>query len=150
MPPISVLIADDKEARRGLCLNLLQHEKGIQVLVEAQTDLEVVTSTVKQKPRILLLSLNLLKGNGGALLFSLRQKSPGTRIILLTRVASEGRILEALCRGARGYLEEKVLSTFLPKAVRCVDAGEAWVPRKMVARIIDRLASLTAGSHDRL
>ena len=26
-----------------------------------------------------------------------------------------------------------------------LDAGEAWVPRKMVAKIIDRLARLTAG-----
>jgi hypothetical protein len=27
--------------------------------------------------------------------------------------------------------------------VRAVDAGEAWVPRKMVAKIMDRMARLT-------
>ncbi len=146
MSPVTVLIADDKEARRDFCLSLLQHEKGIQVLGEAQTDLEAVAATVKLKPRILLLSFNLLKGNDGALLLTLRQKSPQTKILLLTRLVPEARILKALSHGARGYLEEKVLSTFLPKAVRCVDAGEAWVPRKMVAKIIDRLALLTAKS----
>ena len=142
--PITVLIADDKEARRGFCLNLLRHEKGIRVLGEAQTDLEAITATVKLEPRILLLSLNFLKGKDNPLLLTLRQKSPQTRIILLSRLAPEARILEALSHGARGYLEEKALSTFLPKAVRCVDAGEAWVPRKMVAKIIDLLARITA------
>jgi DNA-binding NarL/FixJ family response regulator len=53
-------------------------------------------------------------------------------------------MIEALSCGVRGYLEEEALITFLPKAVRCVDAGEAWVPRSMVARIIERLAHVTA------
>ena len=150
MLPITVLIADDKEARRVFCLSLLQNEEGIQVLGEATSDLEAVTLMVRLKPRILLLSSNLLKGKDSPLLLSLRQRSPQTSVILLTRRAPVARILEALSHGARGYLEEKVLSTYLPKAVRCVDAGEAWVPRKMVARIIDCLARLTAESLDRL
>lgn len=146
MPPITVLIADDKKARRASCLSLLRNEQGIQVLGEAATALEAVALALKLKPRILLLGLDLLKGKDNLLLLTLRQKSPQTRIILLTRVAPEARILEALSHGARGYLEEKVLSTFLAKAVQCVDADEAWVPRKMVAKIIDRLARLTAKS----
>jgi DNA-binding NarL/FixJ family response regulator len=61
-------------------------------------------------------------------------------MILLTRRSSEAPILEVLCLGARGYLKETDISAFLPKAVRQVEAGEAWVPRKMVAKIVDRLA----------
>lgn len=144
MSPITVLIADRDEARRAACVRLLQPEKGIRVVGRAQSGLEALSATAKLKPRILLLSLNLLKGKEIAQLFVLRQKSPQTKVILLTHRAPKTRILEALSYGARGYIEEKVLSAFLPKAVRCVDAGEAWVPRKMVARIIERLARLTA------
>ena len=61
----------------------------------------------------------------------------------MTDGASEARTLEALAHGARGYLDKALLTTFLARAVRVVDAGEAWVPRKMVARIMDRLAGLT-------
>ena len=150
MTPITVLIADHEKARRAVCLRLLEPEEGIRVIGEARTDLEAVTATIKLKPRILLLGLNLLKGKHDALLMTLRQKSPQTRVILLTGRSQEAGIVEALSHGSRGYLEEKVLATFLPKAVRCVDAGEAWVPRKMVARIIERLASLTAKSQERL
>lgn len=52
--------------------------------------------------------------------------------------------MDALSHGAQGYLERKALRAFLPKAVRVVDAGEPWVPRKMVAKILARLARLTA------
>jgi len=88
--------------------------------------------------------LNLFKGKKDHLVRALRQKSPRTKIILLTRRARENQILEALSHGALGYLKEKAINGFLVKAVRKVDAGEAWVPRKVVARIIECLASRTA------
>ena len=144
MSPITVLIADHDEARRAACERVLQPEKGIRVVGRAQNGLEALSATAKLKPRILLLGLNLLKRKKIVLLCALRQKSPRTKVILLTNHTPETRILEALSYGARDFLEEKVLSAFLPKAVRCVDAGEAWVPRKMVALIIERLARLTA------
>jgi len=101
------------------------------------------------KPNILLINLDFLEGKEIAQLYVLRHKSPQTKVIVLVSRAPETRILEALSYGARGYIEEKVLGTFLAKAVRCVDAGEAWVPRKMVAKIIERLARMTAreGKH---
>jgi two-component system, NarL family, response regulator LiaR len=144
MPRITVLIADDDEARRAACVRLLQPEKGIRVVGQAQSGLEDLSGLAKLKPRILLLSLNSLKNNRIDQLFVLRQKCPRTKVILLTHRAPEVRILEALSYGARGYLQDRVLMNFLAKAVRHVDAGEAWVPHKMVAMIIERLACLTA------
>jgi two-component system invasion response regulator UvrY len=144
MSPITVLIADRDETRRAACVRILQPEKGIRLFGRAQSGLEDLLSIAKLKPSILLLDLNLLQGKEIAQLFSLRQISPRTKVILLTHRTPETRILKALSCGARGCIEEKVLGTFLAKAVRCVDAGEAWVPRKMVAMIIERLARITA------
>ena len=143
MPPITVVIADHKKSGRAACLSVLQHEKGIRVVGEVGSGLEAMAAAAMLKPRILLFHLNLFKGKKIALLRALRQKSPRTKVILLTRRVFEKPILEALSHGARGYLEERAMSTFLPKAVRMVEAGEAWVPRRMVAKIIDRLARLS-------
>jgi DNA-binding NarL/FixJ family response regulator len=144
MPAITVGIAHPEKTIRAACLRLLKPEEGIQAVGEAKYGLEALTAAVRLKPRILLLDLNLSRGKKMALLSALREKSPRTKVILLTRRASEARIMEALSHGARGYLKERAISTFLPKAVRMVEAGEAWVPRKMVAKILDRLAGLTA------
>jgi DNA-binding NarL/FixJ family response regulator len=141
---ITVVIAERQEADRAACLRLLEVERGIRVVGEAKSGFEAITSTGHLRPRILLFDLGLARGKGTPLIPALRQKSPQTRVILLTDGASEARTLEALACGARGYLDKGLLATFLARAVRVVDAGEAWVPRKMVTRIMDRLAGLTA------
>ncbi len=144
MPVITVLIADPDKASRDMCLSLLKHERGIRVVGEARSGLEVIASSVKFRPAILLLELGLSHGNGVSLIPVIREKSPQTKVILLVSGSSDARILEALSYGAVGSLEKRTLKTFLAKAVRVVDAGEAWVSRKIVAKILDRLAHLTS------
>lgn len=140
---ITVVIAERQPADRAACLRLLEPENGIRVVGEARSGLEAITSTGHLRPRILLLDLALARAQRMPLIPALRQKSPQTKVILLTDGASEARTLEALAHGARGYLDKALLTTFLARAVRVVDEGEAWVPRKMVAPIMDRLAGLT-------
>jgi DNA-binding NarL/FixJ family response regulator len=141
--PITVVIAERKRAARAAWLELLAPERGIRVVGEATSGLEAIACTGRLRPRIVLLDLNLARAEGGPLIPALRQKSPNTKIILLGDQVSEARTLEALSFGARGYLDQSVVGTFLARAVRVVDAGEAWVSRKMVAKIMDRLAGLT-------
>jgi DNA-binding NarL/FixJ family response regulator len=143
MPTITIVIADRDKTSRARSLNALQPEKGISVLGVARNGLEAILAIDKLKPCILLLNLNLFKGKGENLLRALHWKSPRTKILLLSRRASQNLILEALSQGALGYLKEKAIDSFLLKAVRQVEAGEAWVPRKMAARIVDHLARET-------
>ena len=144
MSSITVLIADDQQKNRTTCLHLLRYEKKIHVVGEARNGLEVLTGVAKLKPHILLLNFNLLKRKRIPFLQTLRLSSPKTKVILLTRRARETAILEALSYGVRGYLRESLLTTFLPKMVHVVNNGEAWVPRKMVSKILDHLTNLTA------
>ncbi len=143
MPAITVVVAEPQKADRAVCLRMLGPEGGIRVVGEARSGLEAITSTGRLRPKILLLDLALARAGGISLIPALRQKSPQTKVILLTDRTSEARTLEALAYGARGYLDKSMISKFLARAVRVVDAGEAWVPRKMVAKIMDRLTSLT-------
>jgi len=139
MPTITVVIADGDKTSRGRSLNTLLAENGISVVGVARNGLEAILAADGLRPNILILNLNILRGKGDNLLRALRQKSPHTRTILLARRSSRTPILEALSQGALGYLREKAVDRFLPKAVRHVEAGEAWVPRKMAAMIVDRL-----------
>jgi DNA-binding NarL/FixJ family response regulator len=144
MPPITVLVAERQKADRATCVRLLEPEEGIRVVAEARNGLEVIRCAERLRPRILLLELALARSQSTSLIPAVRRKSPNTKVILVTEGASDARTLEALSFGARGYLDKSALVRFLARAVRVVDAGEAWVPRKMVARIMDRLATLAA------
>jgi DNA-binding NarL/FixJ family response regulator len=140
--PITVLIAEHTKSKRAACLRLLEKEKGIQVVGEARSSLEAFVASARHRPDILFLDLNLAGKGGMSVLPALRWKSPETKVILLTRDAAETLILEALSFGARGYLEEESMSTFFAKAVRLVYAGEAWIPRRMIAGIVAHLVHL--------
>jgi DNA-binding NarL/FixJ family response regulator len=144
--PISVVIANRGKSGRRTCRTLLEPEKGIRVVGEAASGLDAVTAAERLKPSIMLLDLELFNGDGPALLPVIRRKSPLTRVLLLTDRGPEAPTLEALCHGARGYLERETLRTYLPRAVRAVGAGEAWVPRRMVTQIMARLSRLSASA----
>jgi DNA-binding NarL/FixJ family response regulator len=143
MSSITVLIADDQQKNRTTCLDLLRDEKKIHVVGEARNGLEALTGVAKLRPHILLLNFNLLKRKRIPFLQTLRLRSPKTKVILLTRRAHEATILKALSYGVRGYLRESLLTTFLPRMVHAVNSGEAWVPHKMIPKIIDHYTNLT-------
>ena len=141
MPPITVAVADCKKSGRAACIRVLRAQRGIQVVAEARNGLEAMAAVAKLRPRILLLHLNSLRGAKINFIRALHQHNNRIKVILLTRRVPQEWILEALSHGVRGYLKENRINTLLPKAVRKVEAGEAWVPRRTVCKIIDRLTS---------
>jgi DNA-binding NarL/FixJ family response regulator len=143
VPVISIVIADRGKADRTASRRLLEPEKDIRVVGEARSGLDAVAAAESLKPSIMLLDLGLVDGDSTPLLPVIRRKSPRTRVLLLSNRGPDSRALDGLSHGARGYLDKSTLGTCLSRAVRVVNAGEAWVPRKMVGKIIDRLARLT-------
>ncbi len=143
MPPIIVVIADTDKRRLGICVRLLRAARGITVIATARAVRDTI-GTVVHQPDILLLDLTMTRANDAATIPLLRTKSPHTQIILLTGRASDGHVLAGISQGARGYLDAKLLRPFLLKAVRAVAAGESWVSRAMVGKLIDQLACLMA------
>lgn len=105
----------------------------------AKEAFEAIAASAIATPRILLLDLSLINKWGPLLLSTVRRKSPQTKVILLTDAACERQLVDALSQGAFGYVENNVVSAFLLKAVTAVHAGEAWVSRAMVVKIVNRL-----------
>ncbi len=141
MSSITIVIADRDEGRRNCCLNLLKSQTAIQVVGVAKEAFEVIAASTVATPRILLLDLSLIKKWGPLLLSTVRRKSPQTKVILLTDAPCERQLVDALSQGAFGYVENNVVSAFLLKAVSAVHAGEAWVPRAMVTKLVYHLTS---------
>ena len=144
MPSVTILIADSEKASRAAAARAIQSLRGMRVVGEARTGLEAVSLTGRLKPRVVLLDLNLSSEFGASLISVLRRKSSRTRVILLVGRASETRMIEALSHGAVGCVAKKDMSRFLPEALEAVASGEAWMSRKLIPKIMDRLAAFTA------
>ena len=143
MPNVPILIADSEKSSRAAATRVIQKLRGMRVVGEARTGIEAVSLTGRLKPRVVLLDLSLSSEFGATLISVLRRKSSRTRVILLVGRASEARIIEALSHGAVGCVTKKDISRFLPEALEAVASGEAWMSRKLIPKIMDRLAAFT-------
>lgn len=141
IPSVSVLIADSDKAGRAAVTRVVQKLRGMRIVGEARTGLEAVSLTGRLKPRVVILDLNLSSEFGASLISVLRRKSSRTRVILLAGKAPENRVIEALSHGAVGCVSKNSLARFLPEALEAVASGEAWMSRKLIPKIMDRLAA---------
>lgn len=140
MRAITVAIADDNGSQRARYKNLLQCAKGIKVLTyTAIISAEDISKIRLLKPRVLL--VNLKQCADCAVLDSLRRECPETRVILVTDESfqQEDQLVQALAKGARGYLSLETGLAHFSKAVHLIDSGEAWVPRRMLGKVLDQL-----------
>lgn len=144
LPVVSILIADRDKATRAAATRVIQSLRGMRVVGEATSGLEAVSATARLKPRVVLLDLKLSSEFEAALISVLRRKSARTRVILLVGRAPEAKIIEALSHGAVGCVAKADLARFLPEALVAVSSGEAWMSRKLIPKIMDRLAAFTA------
>ena len=144
MAPITVVVADEERERRAACLRVLAQERGIRVIAEAESAAETLDAA-RLAPRILLVDSRLAMGRG-LVLPVFRRNSPDTKVIVLASHSSRAALMDAFSHGAHGYLNRRLLRAFLPKAVRKVHEGEAWVPRKMLPPIIESLMELGGGA----
>ncbi|WP_305906520.1 hypothetical protein Q9L42_000815 [Methylomarinum sp. Ch1-1] len=67
----------------------------------------------------------------------LRQVNAAAEIIVVGNQLPEEQIIKCLLAGAKGYQNIDTLSQYIDKLIKVVAGGEAWVSRKMVAKLID-------------
>lgn len=167
MQTITVSIADANGARCSKFEHLLQGEQGIRVLANAatkqgdmtgnrrlapRTDITVVEDMVARirrlNPRVLLANMKQCTDADCEMLVTLRRECPETLVVLLAdeSLQQEDRVVQALARGARGYLNLDSDSPQISKIIQAIDRGEAWVPRKMLGKLMDQILHLCHGS----
>ena len=166
MQPITVAIADADRGRQTRFEHSLQGEQGIRVLtnvsssagdmasnrrLKPRTSISAIENTVARvrrlSPRVLLANLNQCLDADCAMLVSLRRECPETLVVLLAdEPVQEGQVMQALANGARGCLSHEEAPPYLSRVVHVVDRGEAWVPRRMLGKIMDEVMHWCHGS----
>lgn len=131
---IRIVIAEDHRLfREGLRL-ILKDESGFEIIGEAADGTEAVDITSDLKPDVVLLDVSLPKMDGIQAVPLIKQKSPETKILMLTARKDEATIVSALDAGAQGYLSKNTSASNLIKAINVVHNNELWVERKLLAK----------------
>jgi two-component system response regulator NreC len=122
---ITIILADDHLLVRECLKQLLTDEATVQIVGEAADGITTVALVRKLNPKILLLDLSMPGLNGLEVLLEL--KNHQTKVLIVSMHGDQGRVLEALKRGAAGYILKDSTATELIEAIQTVAGGNIFI-----------------------
>lgn len=134
-----LLIEDHTVVRAGLRM-LIESWPRVVVVGEAADRAGALMLAAEQQPHIILLDLNLGAENGLDFLPQLLDAAPAAHVLVLTGMDDAEQHQRAVRLGALGVVRKDQAASVLLKAIERVHAGEAWLDRTMVARVLTDLA----------
>ena len=133
---IRVMIVDDHAILRT----------GLRMLVNAQTDMEVVSEAPdgekaiqkvqESKPDVTLLDLTMPRVSGMKALQEIARNCPETRVLILTMHDDPAYLRSALAAGASGYLLKRAVDSELIAAIRAVHRGGVFVDPRLASILV--------------
>lgn len=135
-PRIRLVLVDDSEVVRLGLRALLGAERTLEIVGEGSSVATGVAACAKHKPDVALLDLRLPDGTGFDACRQILQRLPDTRVLMLTSVADDTLVDEAIRAGAHGYLLKEVNSRGLIQAITDVAAGKSILDPAVTARVM--------------
>jgi DNA-binding NarL/FixJ family response regulator len=118
---------------------------GFRALFDSESDFELVSASLPEIAVEKNIDLVLLGSRGGQSLFdqmaSLKASRPDLRIIVTGSGMDEETILKAIASGAKGYVDEAAAPAEFVQAIRVVNQGSVWAPRRVLSMFIERVTS---------
>jgi two-component system nitrate/nitrite response regulator NarL len=130
----TVVVADDHApTRAGVRAALEGH--GFSIVAEVADAAAAVEATGRERPDVCLLDIHM-PGGGIAAAAKIAELQPDTTVVMLTVSRDDEDLFAALQAGASGYLLKDMAPARLAATLDGVLAGEAALPRTLVARVI--------------
>jgi DNA-binding NarL/FixJ family response regulator len=133
----TIVLADDHHVVRQGLRALLEAEPGFSVIGEAAEGLAVIEIAERLKPDVLVVDVMMPGLSGLEVTRQVRQRSPQTRVLVLSMYANEAYVLEALRIGAAGYVLKGAGVAELVQAVREVAAGRRYLSPPLTEHAIE-------------
>ncbi len=125
MDAIRVLVADDHPFYREGVRTMLGAVSNIEVIAEAATGEDAVTSAARTQPDVILMDIKMPGINGIEATRRIVQTSPHIGVLVVTMFDDDDSVFAAMRAGARGYLLKDAALDEVARAVTAVASGEA-------------------------
>ncbi|HEV8663900.1 MAG TPA: response regulator transcription factor [Candidatus Methylomirabilis sp.] len=142
----TIVLADDHHVVRQGLRALLEAEPDLSVVGEAAEGLAVIAMVERLKPNVLIVDVMMPGLTGLEVTRQIRQKSPQTRVLVLSMYANEAYVLEALRLGAAGYVLKGANAADLIQAVREVAAGRRYLSPPLTDHAIEAYVQKAHGA----
>jgi len=137
--PIRILIVDDHPVVCAGLTSMLSTQAAFEVMGSAASGEEALAILKRSSPNVMLLDLRMPGMDGIAVLRALKGIDSPPAVIVLTSFEKEEDIYRSIRAGAQGYLLKDTSESEMVAAITTVDAGERYIPRRVSARLANRM-----------
>jgi two-component system nitrate/nitrite response regulator NarL len=133
---IRILLVDSHTVVRSGLRMLIENRSHLQVVGEASNKAHAIAEAIRTRPNLVLLDLDLGNENGMDLINDLFSLDDGLQVLVLTGVRDAEMHRRAVRLGAMGVVMKDCTPELLIKAIEKVHAGEVWVDRATMAKLL--------------
>jgi DNA-binding NarL/FixJ family response regulator len=134
---IRVLIVDDHPIMRAGLSGEINSQTDMEVVGEATDGSEALEAFRSCQPDVTLMDIRMPIVDGIEAVALIRKEFPNARVIVLTTVSGDVKVLRAFRAGAVGYLLKNLLREDLTNTIRAVHAGQRRVPPDIALQIAE-------------
>ena len=151
MKPITVLLAEDHTVVREGFRKMLELEKDLRVVGEAEDGRQAVAMIKKLRPAVVLMDIAMPRLNGLEATRQVLKAVPDTKVLMLSAHSDDAYIEDATESGAVGFLLKQASAHVVCEAIREVQKGKTFFCPSIARRLRerDRKSSSPAGTPSR-
>jgi DNA-binding NarL/FixJ family response regulator len=135
--PVSVMLADDHAVVRDGLRALLEAGNDLQVVGVAGNGREAVSEALRLRPDIVIMDIAMPELDGVEATRRIVERSPETRVLILSMYLSAEHIYRALQAGAQGYVLKESAGEEVVEAIRALRAGKRYLSHRITETVID-------------
>ena len=139
MDHIKILIVDDHPMMRDALQMSLTGEGDMQVIGEASTGIEALKLLEILKPDVILMDLLMPEMDGLETIERVFKSNPQAKIMVLSSMEDEERVVSAIQAGALGYFPKSAPRQYLLEAIRKVADGVPYMPAGITMKLFQGL-----------
>lgn len=138
--PHRVLVADDHPLLRRMLRTVLAGEPDLDVVGEAENGREAVELCLSLNPDLVLMDVSMPEMDGITATREIKDRSPGTIVLMVTASEDPDYLMEAIGAGAAGYVLKDATEQRLLNAVRRALDGEFPLNQELAMRLLRRFS----------
>lgn len=139
--PIRVVVVDDHAIVREGLRTVLDVASGYVIVGEGRNVADAISVSADLRPDVLVLDISMPDGSGLRAIPEVIERSPSTRILMLSVHENLEYVVASMRAGAHGYLRKDSAPTELRAAVRAVHGGELVLSADISRQVAESLRS---------
>ena len=132
------MVVDDHDLFRGGLVGLLE-QRGVEVVGEARLAAEGIRLAGELNPDVVLMDLNMPGMSGVEATQRLTASAPNVRVLVLTVVADDRHVMDAVLAGACGYLLKDAPINQIVEGIQAAARGESLISPRIASQLMRRL-----------